>query len=259
MAALNNKRPHDAEAIAREVLRAAPGYGEALSMLGQALLAQGRTDDAIAALETAGGRDPRIETQLALALHHADRNEEALKRLKRAISRRPPFLPAFHQLGALLFTMKRHAESIEVLERGREIAPAMAELPIQLGYVFLAQRNALKAKNAFGAALKIAPTAAAALWGMGKAHQQIGENEEAIGYFRKCLTLVPQDAGTWLNLGHSLLEVGDTDAGLDCFRTAARGDQKHYFNVLTTLVKTNRGRFWLKPSDAARSLRGKTS
>ena len=259
VASLNNKRPQDAEVIAREALRAAPGHSEALSILGQALLAQGRADDAIAALEAAGGRDPRVETQFALALHHAGRNEEALKRLKRAIKRQPPFLPAFHQLGALLFTMKRYPESIEVLERGRDIAPAMVELSIQLGYVFLAQRSSVKAKSAFAAALKIVPAAAAALWGVGKAHQQIGENEEAIGYFRKCLTLVPDDAGTWLNLGHSLLEVGDTDAGLDCFRTAARGDQKGYFNVLTTLVKTNRGRFWLKPSDAARSLRSKTS
>jgi len=255
IAALSNGRPQEAERIAGEALRAVPGNSEALSILGQSLLMQGRVDDAIAALEGAGSRDPRVETQLALALHQARRNEDALKQLRRAVKRRPPFAPAFHQLGALLFTMKRYAESIEALERGRAVAPAMPELPIQLGYVFLAQRNSIKAKQAFAAALNIAPSATAALWGMGKAHQQIGESKEASGYFRKCLGLTPNDAGTWLNLGHSLVEAGDVDAGLECFRAAARGDHQRYFGALSTLVKASRGRFWLKPSDARRSLR----
>jgi Tfp pilus assembly protein PilF len=135
----------------------------------------------------------------------------------------------------------------------------MPDLPIQLGHVYLAQRNSAEAKRAFAAALRIAPAVPAALWGMGKAHQQIGENEAAIGCFRKCLALTPGDAGTWLNLGHSLLESGDTAAGLECFRTAARGDRTRYYNALATLVKANRGRFWLRPSDAARSLRGETN
>jgi tetratricopeptide (TPR) repeat protein len=258
VAALNNGSPQGAEQIAREALRADPHNSQALAVLGQALLMQSRVDDAIAALESAGSRDPRVETQLALAFHQAGRNEEALKQLKRAVKRRPPFVPAFHQLGALLFTMKHYAESIEILERGRAIAPAMPDLPIQLGYVFLAQRNYAEAKRAFAAALLAGPAAPAALWGMGKAHQQVGENEEAVGYFRKCLALAPGDAGTWLNLGHSLLESGDMDAGLECFRTAARGDQRRYFNALATLVKANRGRFWLRPSDAVRSLRSET-
>jgi tetratricopeptide (TPR) repeat protein len=254
IAALSTGRPQDAERIAGEALRAAPGNAEALAILGQSLLVQGRIEDAITALDSAGSRDPRVETQLALALHQAGRSEDALKQLKRAVKRRPPFAPAFHQLGALLFTLKRYGESIEVLERGRTVAPAMPELPIQLGHVFLAQRNPMKAKHAFAAALNIAPSATAALWGMGKAHQQIGESQEASGYFRTCLGLTPNDAGTWLNLGHSLVEAGNVDAGLECFRTAARGDRQRYYGALSTLVKASRGRFWLKPSDAERSL-----
>ena len=61
---------------------------------------------------------------------------------------------------------------------------------------------------------------------------------------------MPNDAGTWLNLGHSLLEAGELEAGYECFRTAARGDQKQYYSALTTLVKSGRGRFWLWPREA---------
>ena len=69
----------------------------------------------------------------------------------------------------------------------------------------------------------------------------------------------PNDAGVWLNLGHSLLELGELESGYECFRTAARGDPKRYAGALSTLVKSGRGRFWLKPSDAVRFLRGTKS
>jgi hypothetical protein len=37
---------------------------------------------------------------------------------------------------------------------------------------------------------------------------------------------------------------------------AARGDQKSYASALGSLVKSGRGRFWLKPSAATHFLRG---
>jgi tetratricopeptide (TPR) repeat protein len=259
--ALNNQRPHDAERIAGEVLKADPRHARALHIFGHALLLQGRADDAIAALEPAARslHDPAIDTQLAIALRQAGRIEDALARLKRAAKRRPPYPPAFNELGGLLFFMKRYDEAVEALGRGIEVAPALPELSMQLGHVFLALRNSARAKAAFARALEIAPGSASALWGMGKAHQQLGENQAAVEYFRRCLILTPNDAGTWLNLGHCLVETGDLNAGYDCFRKAARGDQKLYYGALTTLVRSSRGRFWLKPSAAVKFLREEKS
>ena len=259
--ALNSQRPQEAERIAGDVLKAEPRHGQALHILGHALLMQGRADDAVAAIEPAarGLHDPALDTQLAVALRQTGRTDDALSRLKRATKRQPPFAPAFHELGALLFSMKRYDESVEALQRGLDAAPAMPELSIQLGYVFLETREPAKAKAAFAKAIGIAPNSAAALWGLGKAHQQLGENRPAIDYFRGVLKQMPNDAGTWLNLGHSLLETGDLDVGYECFRTAARGDQKQYYSALTTLVKSGRGRFWLWPRQASRFLQGEKS
>jgi tetratricopeptide (TPR) repeat protein len=254
--ALNNQRPQDAERIAGEVLRADPRHAQALHVLGHALLLQGRADEAVAVLEPAarGRHDPKIDTQLAVALRQAGRHEDAIARLKRAIKRRPPYPPAYVELGTLLSALKRYDEAIEAFKRGLEVAPMLPDLSVQLGYVCLGIRDCAGAKAAFARALEVAPDAPAALWGKGKAHQNLGENRDAIGYFRRCLTFMPNDAGTWLNLGHSLLETGDLDAGYECFRRAARGDQKQYFSALTTLVKTGGGRFWLKPSAAKKFL-----
>jgi tetratricopeptide (TPR) repeat protein len=256
MHALNGGRPVEAEHIAGEVLRNHPRQARALHIFGCALLMQGRAKDAIAPLETAARdrHDPEVETQLAIALRQTGRFDDAVSRLKRAIKRRPPFPAAFHELGCLLSFMKRYDEAIEVFNRGVEIAPMMSELSVQLGFVFLQRRKWANAKAAFERALAIAPESREALFGMAKSHQEAGEYRAAAECYRRSLMNRP-DPRTWHNLGRCLLMTGELDAAYDCFRWAVRGDPQRYGNVLGSLVKSPRGRFWLKPSAAARFLR----
>jgi Flp pilus assembly protein TadD len=255
--ALNSQRAGEAERIARELLKADPRDARALHIFGCALLMQDRAGDAVAPLEAAarGRHDPEIDTQLAVALRRAGRDDEALSRLKRAIKRQPPYGAAFRELGSLLVAKQRHDEAIETLCRGVEVAPMMSDLSVQLGHIFLARRDCASAKAAFTRALDIAPSSFEAVYGMAKAHQEVGENQAAAGYFRRCLTLRPNDPDVWLGLGHCLLELGQRDAGYACFRTAARGDAKRYGHALSSLAASSRGRFWLKPSAAAQYLR----
>ncbi|HZC55629.1 MAG TPA: tetratricopeptide repeat protein [Xanthobacteraceae bacterium] len=259
--ALNNQRPQDAAHIAGEVLKADPRQTRALYILGYALLAQGRAEDAIAPLESAGRakQDPDIDTALAIALRQAGRLDDALSRLKRTAKRHPRFAPAFRELGSLLFATGRYDEAIAALRRGLDVAPMTPELSIELGYVFLHRRDSANAKTAFARALSIVPNAPEALFGMAKAHQEIGENEAAAGYFRRYLMGRPGDAGAWLTLGHCLLELGQRDAGYDCFRAVARNNHERYAEALHALVASGRGRFWLRPTAAARFMRGKRS
>jgi tetratricopeptide (TPR) repeat protein len=256
VSALNNRRPNDAERIAGAMLKSDPSHVGALNILGHALLAQGRPLDAIAALEppARSQRDPQINTLLGAALRQAGRHEEALSRLKRVAKQRPPFGPALLELGSLLMAMERDDEAIEALSRGVEAAPMMLDMSLQLGFALLRSRNTEKAKTAFARALGLSPHSPTALFGMAKAHQETGENRQAAEYFRKCLMSRPNDAATWLSLGHCLLELGELDAGFECFRTVARNDRQRYGEALSSLVKSARGRFWLKPSAAAKFL-----
>ena len=157
--ALNAKHPEEAQQIAEEILRRDPRNARALHILGFALLMQGRAEAAVAPLEAAarGRHDPEIETQLALALSQLGRRDDALSRLKRASKRQPPYAPAFHGLGSLLFAMERYDEAIEALRRGVAVAPMMPEMSIQLGNVFLQRRKYEDARAAFGQALSISP------------------------------------------------------------------------------------------------------
>jgi tetratricopeptide (TPR) repeat protein len=258
MFALNGQRPGDAERIAGEMLKRDPRHAGALYILGCALLMQGRAEDAIEPLETAarGRHDPQVDTQLALALRQAGRDEDAVARLKRTIKRNPTFVPALHELGRLLVALEQYDEAIEALNRAIALAPMMPQLSIQLGYAQLSRRRCAEAKVAFARALEIAPGSSDALFGIAKAHRELGENEAAAEYFRRSLMSKSDDQAAWLSLGHCLLELGQFDAGMECFRTAARGDPRHYGNALSSLTASARGRFWLKPSVAARFFRG---
>jgi tetratricopeptide (TPR) repeat protein len=252
--ALNADRPQEAARIADELLKIDPRDVQALRLRGAALLVQKRAGEAIAPLAAAalGLRDSETDTLLAMALRQCGRLEEALSRLKRASKRRPPYAPAFHELGYLLMSLGRYDEAIEALRTGITFAPMMPQLSVQLGEVFLRRRDYAQAKTAFAGALEIAPAAAEALFGTAKAYQALGETSPAADYYRRCLRARPDDMSAWLNLGHCLLQLGDTEGGYDCFRTAARGDPKRYGKALTSLVASGRGRLWLKPSAAAR-------
>ena len=107
--ALNAGRPQEAERIAAAVLKTNPRHAGALHVAGYALLMRRRFDDAIAMLEPVARsqHNAEFDTQLAIALRGAGRDDDALARLKRAIKRKPPFAAAFVELGDLLTTMKR--------------------------------------------------------------------------------------------------------------------------------------------------------
>lgn len=256
--ALSSRRPDEAERLAADLLKRKPDHPRALHILGYALLMQGRTKDAIAVLEPAARsrRDPEIDTQLAIALRQAGRNDEAAARLKRATMRRPPFSGAFFELGSLLSSLERYDEAIEAFNRGLEVAPMMPELSIELGLALLVRRRPADARVAFARALSVSPNAAEALHGLARACQDSGAHREAAAHFRRYLSMKPDHWGAWLGLGHSLLEIGEREAGYDCFRTAARGDPQHAGRALASLAKSPRGRFWLKPAAAAQFLQG---
>lgn len=252
--ALDGQRPNEAEQIAGRILRSDPRHVEALYVLGCALLMQRRAKDAIAPLEAAtrGRNDSRIETELATALRLAGQMDDAIRRLRRVVKRKPPYAAAFLELGIALAATARHDEAIETLNRGIQIAPMAPRLSVELGYLLLHRRDWSGAKNAFAHALAILPDSAETLFGMAKAHQELGDSESAMPYFRRYLTIHPNDERAQLTFGQCLLELGQLDEGYEYFRSAARGDPNRYGRALDSLVASCRGRFWLKPSAAAR-------
>ncbi len=254
--AIQSGRPLDAERFASEALKANAANPEAAKFLGYALLMQERADEAVTPLEKAARatRNPEIETQLAIALRRVGNSDKALIWLRRAVKRTPPFPPAFHELGYLLHSLKQSGEAIEVLRQGIAAAPMMAEMWIQLGYVCNATNDHAGAAEAFAYALEINPVHPGAVKGMTSILIQKGDYAQAAELFKRVIAAHPEEGSARIGLGVCLLKLGEMDAGYACLRAGVdKGAPLHA--ALKAIMSSGRGRFWLRPSQAAAFLK----
>jgi tetratricopeptide (TPR) repeat protein len=258
-AALAQRRPGEAEQIAREVLSTNPQQPAALFFLGVAHLVQGRAQEAVKPLELAASNRPEasIETHLGMALRECGRVAEALTWFERATSRWPIFAPAFKELGATYRKMRRFADAEAILRRGQELAPPMPDLDMLLGAVCLDRGEPAKAQAVFTRVLKQAPGHPEALFGLGTALVNQGEFARAAEQYRMILAREPTHARALLYLGHCLMELGRWDEGVAMLRTVVKVDQTMRGHVMRMLVGSAHGKFWLKRSVAAAFLDGR--
>ena len=256
MEAIQRGRPVDAERIVREVLAREPKSQSGLHVLGRALLAQQRPQDAIGPLEAAARHgDPVAETNLGIALNQCGRTADALVWLERAVTRQPPFEHAFYELGGLLFSMRRAKDAEAVLKRGLAVSPNSVEISILLGDIFLKRSDRDSAKLAFARALANEPSHPGALYGMGTVMMLEGEYARAAQRLQQAVAQDPTRFQARLTLGTCLLELQRRDEGLAALCAAIQQAPQAYPMALKILVTSGRGRFWLKPSSAAKLLR----
>jgi tetratricopeptide (TPR) repeat protein len=257
-AALQRQRPDEAERLASAVLRADRGNVAAAQILGTALLMQARPLEAVEALKPAARRSqqPVLETLLARALAAAGRQEDAFAALRTATERRPVYALAFLDLGVGLGEAGRCAEGIEVLEAGLALAPDADGLRVALGHLHLKRSECVQARAAFRQVHTAAPGRHDAMIGLAKVLVLDGDYAAAADLYRRALAQRPDDPATRLALGKCLLEMGQREAGEAAIRAAGRGAAPLAGMAISALAATTHGRVFLRPSAAAKFLRG---
>jgi tetratricopeptide (TPR) repeat protein len=253
--AIQHQRPGDAERLAADVLESDPANIGAAQALGTALLMQDRPGEAIAPLEMAARRsdDPVIETLFARALARAGRGDEAFDLLRRTTARRPAFALAFRELGDQLGAIGRFDEGVAVLESGLALLPDATVLRVGLGNLQLQRNDRTAARRLFLQVRAAEPGRHDALVGLGRVMALDGEHAAAAELYRRALELRPDDATTRIELGKSLLEMGDRQGGEATLRAVA-GGAGLAGPAIMALAATSHGRFFLRPSAAARFL-----
>jgi len=251
------QRPQEAERLAASVLKSNRGNVLAAQILGRALLVQNRAVEAIVPLEKAArrGEDPAVETDLAIALAAVGRRDEALDQLRRATARRPPYPPAFVEHGGQLSKIGRLDEAVAVLESGLALAPDAVDLRMELGFVHLKRNDRAMARVMFLQVQAAAPNRHDVLPALARVMGLDGEYAAAADLFRHALGMRPDDAVTRNSLGACLLELGERDAGEAALRAAAHAAPQMAGRVVTSLAAASHGRFFLRPSAAAKFLR----
>jgi tetratricopeptide (TPR) repeat protein len=257
--ALNTGRPADAERIAGELLKANAGNREAAKLLGRALLMLNRFDEAAAVLERAarGSHDAELETQLGIALLRMRRTEDAIEMLGRAVKRKPPFPVAFFELGQLLTWLRRYGEAIETLKRGVVAAPMVPDMLVKLGDAYGAANDRKNAADAYRRALAINPQHRIAMNALG--FIMIRDRDFAAGadLFRALINADPNNSNARIGLANCLLNLRQDEAAYSSLRVASERGLEFQGRSLRMLATSARGKFWLRPSAAAKFLKGK--
>ncbi|PWB76525.1 MAG: hypothetical protein C3F15_05225 [Holophagae bacterium] len=153
-----------ADAQARVAADQDPPTTEALRVLAAVCGADGRTEQAIAALERATRIAPdsaRAQLELGTALRNAGRYDEAERTLQRSINLRPDFVDGSLELGILYYVTSRYDAAANQFRLAVEQAPLNVSAYNDLGGLmyFLERRD--EAREAFEASLAAYPNAVA--------------------------------------------------------------------------------------------------
>jgi len=253
--ALRSGRVAEAQGLAQNLLALHPQNPDALQLLGMALLAQNKTSEAVEPLRNAARMRPGaiVEVQLGQALRQAGRSAEALTVLQQASERQPPAADAFFELGTLLYEKRRIAEAEAVLMRGMAVAPA-GQLSFALGTIFLERGDFEDASAFFARALAANPGHPSVLCGLGRARMARGELDRALEKFREATANNPSEGRARFLTAQCLFELGRPAEAMECLRALVAWAPQSFGGALKTCVEAGKGRFWLKPSAAAKAL-----
>jgi cytochrome c-type biogenesis protein CcmH/NrfG len=153
--------------------------------------------------------------------------QEQITEAEKALERDPKDPEKIKDLAALYYTAGRYDDAIQVLQRGREVAPQDEEIPALIGHSYnqLAraekgekQKELLKkAGDAFAASAEAEPDNAEAYLLAGQAYDQAGQPADAIEYYNGYLDLEPkgEDAKQVKDRISALLEGGDSSGSAE--------------------------------------------
>lgn len=249
MLALQMQQVEDAEQLALQVLKSDRRNTLAAEILGRALLAQNRLDEAIEHLAKFARRteESPIETLLAGMLAAVGRRDDALDHLRRTVVRQPPYIPAFVELALLLRKSGQFDEAMSVTERGLAFAPHSADLQLALGYVLAERNERVRALVVFAQVHAAEPTHHDALLALAAAVIWDGDYTRAADLYRRALAIKPLD-DTRIRLAKCLLELRQREEAETLFRAAAHGVGKMAAPAVIGMVSTSHGRIFLRPS-----------
>jgi Flp pilus assembly protein TadD len=245
-----------AEQLATGVLKSNRTDRGAVLILAHALIAQDRAGEAIVPLERAVRRlgDAEAETLLGAALCGSGRAADGIEQLRRTAARRPPYLPAFQEFAGQLAKAGQLGEAIRVIEDGMALAAESIDLKVDLGRLLLQNHEGARARTILTEAHDAAPGRPDILAELARALLLDGDYAAAADKFRHALGLRPEDAFIRASLAGCLLEMGDRDGAETALRSVLRGRPQLLGRAAYVLAASSHGRFFFRPSAAAKFL-----
>jgi tetratricopeptide (TPR) repeat protein len=194
-----------------------------LSELGQALVADGNVDAAMAQYKKALRLFPEhVDTVngYGAALWQIGRVDEAIVQFRKALETSPRHSSALNNLGSAYVSLGQLDAAISQYRKAIGVDPDYAEAYKNIGKVFLQKGQPSEAVDAFRKSLDLAPRDADLHYQLFQILSSLERNSEAVTHCRKALALKPNDAKIHNNFGVLLAGMGHVDEAITHYEKA---------------------------------------
>jgi tetratricopeptide (TPR) repeat protein len=237
----------EAEAEARRLVVAVPGFFPAVLLLGMATAHNGRAAEGIELLREAIALDRRsivARNELAILLRSEGRNDEATAEAKHAVRLRPEDPGSHNNLGLCYLVAGRVPLAIAHFKRAIALKPDGAMFHHNLGLALAQQSRDHEAMAAFRCALSADSTHAETLAQLGQLLFRHGQPEEAAKCYERAASLQADATLAAIHMAEALTQQGRTEEAEAGLRRAIVADPRSdlVHQVLGVLLQ-RRGRF----------------
>jgi protein O-mannosyl-transferase len=216
---------HDSESLWRHALSIAPASSFGRNNLGNALVAQGRFEEAIDQFQRAlriSPDDADVAYNLGNALAQKGNFEEAGKQLQRALQINPDNAMAAYDLGNVRARQGRLDDAIDQFQRALRIDPELTRAHYNVGSLFSQQGKLDEAITHFRQVMLLAPEDWRPPYHLGQIFSKQGKFDEAIRHYRLALRIDPAHVKARYYLAVAFAERGDFEGADKEFREALR-------------------------------------
>jgi Flp pilus assembly protein TadD len=220
-ALLRQGRAAAAEATLTRAIELAPHFAGAYEGRAEARIAQNRLADSVTDLQRARALAPRqisVLLKLGRVWLALGRDAEAAEVLLVLLSLHPAEPDVFHLLGGALCRLRRWAEAEAVLKRAVAQTPNSLRCWMDLGAVQQDRDRLAQAEHSFSRAAALAPANAAPQVALGVTAVLAGQHQAALAAFRRALEIDPTNAEALAGMGHVLKTLGDQEGAIHAYR-----------------------------------------
>lgn len=245
-ALLDQGKTDEAIAHFEQAIQIKPDHAEAHYNLANALVRKGRSDDAIVHYQRAlelKPDDPKTHCNLGIAYLQKGDVDDAIAQLQITLQLKPDDLVVRNNLGNALFQKGKLDEAIAQFQQILQLKPDDPKAWCNLGIAFLQKGNTDEGIANLRKALQLEPDNAVIWNNLGNALVQKGDLDEAISQFQQFLQTRPNDAATHFNLGDALLKKGNVDDAIVHFQkclSVLPNSAEAEFSLASALVQSRR-------------------
>ena len=246
--------PSRAAAWIERAVSAEPNNPYALASLGRLRAVDGRTDEAIAALERAARLDakavrPRVDLGDIYLTTKTD-PKRAAELYRSVLDIEPDHAGARFALGAALTRLGDSKGAAEAFSRASELAPGNPLPAIELSRLYAASGNLTEAERYAREAVKLQPGLLQARLTLGQVLEASGRSDEALKEYRAMAAAHPKLAAPDFHVGAALHALGDLAGAAAAYGRALEKDPE-FGPALNNLAAIELGR---KANDKAEAL-----